>query len=194
MEDIGEQEILNHIINKLFENGCCKFTELKFKDEDIKIKLEILKIICGVKEENEFFKIDNIINIVPRNCLIQQRALAFLNNMTSYSVEELITRFDSISSYYYALRKEEKFTDYLKETKLRAIPFFKMLGFISYINLGKDKSEEILSLMNRNYVRQPINKYIEENRKSLFNIILYYNIVVLNAYDEGTNSNFEQGK
>ena len=194
MEDIEEQAKLNQIIDKLFDDGCCKFIELKFEDEDIKIKFEILKIICGVKEENEFFKIDNIINIVPRNCFIQQRTLAFLNNMKSYRVEQLITRFDSISSYYYALQKETKFINYLKETKFRAIPFFKMLGFISYINLGKDKSEEIISLMNRNYiVRQSISKYIEENRKSLFNIILYYYQVVLSAYDERINGNYDQG-
>ena len=57
-------------------------------------------------------------NIEPQNCLVQQRLLALLQNIAKYSVEELITRFVPISSFFYNLKKDQKFLDYLKEIEV----------------------------------------------------------------------------
>ncbi len=89
-------------------------------------------------------------NIEPQNCLVQQRLLALLQNIAKYSVEELITRFVPISSFFYNLKKDQKFLDYLKRKKFKAIPFFTMIEFCAFINLGKDISQEIIKLMKKN--------------------------------------------
>lgn len=192
MENNIEQEKLNQLIKTLFKDGFCKFNKYNFKDEDVKYKYEILKLICGVvNEEKEDFKIQDIISIIPINCLIQQRILSFLNNMLTYSIEQMITRFDSISSFFYELKKEQKFIDYLKEKKVRLIPFFTMLGFCAYVNLGKDISGNIIGLMKKKYIKNIIDKYIDGTRKSLSHIILYYNKMI-NTYDEGKNGDSKQ--
>ena len=65
-----------------------------------------------------------------------------------------------------------------------------MLGFFAFINLGKDISQEIIKLMKKN-IKENIDKYINEMRKTLFNIILYYSKKVLNSYDEENNNDFQ---
>lgn len=189
IEKENEQEIFNQIINTLFQAGSHEPIKFQFRNEDIKFKLEILKLICGIKAQDQSFQIKEIIDKLPRNGFVQQRCVVFLNNMTSYSLEEMILQFDSISSNFFALKKEKQFIEFLKLKKYRAIPFFTMIGFISYINLRKDVSEEIKDLMKSKYMKKLIEEYITKIRKSLFNIILYYNKSVLNTYDESNNDN-----
>ena len=182
------QKPLREIIESLFKREKIKYNNINCENEDVKIKFEFLKLICGVNDENDYFQIDNIINFTPINCLIQQKALTFLSNIATYSIEELILRYDTISLSFYELKREERFTEYLKNKKFRAIPFFVMLGFISYLNLKKDQSAEIIKLSKKDYIKEIIDKYIDEKRKSLFNIILYYNKTVLHLYDEETST------
>ena len=188
MESNTEQKQLEQIIAKLILNGFYEPNSCNFEDEDIKYRYELLKLVSEVKGEKECFQIHNLKNIEPRNCLVQQRLLALLQNIAEYSIEELITRFDSISSFFYSLKKDQKFLDYLKRKKFKAIPFFTMIGFCAFINLGKDISQEIIKLMKKKFMKVIIEKYINEMRKSLFNILLYYNKLVLHAYDNKENN------
>ena len=192
MENNTEQKQLEQIIAKLTLNGFYEPSSCNFKDEDVKYRYELLKLVSEVKGEKECFQIHNLKNIEPRNCLVQQRLLALLQNIASYSVKELITKFDSISSFFYSLKKDQKFLDYLKRKKFKAIPFFTMVGFTAFINLEKDISQEIIKLMKKKFIKEIIEKYINEMRKSLFNILLYYNKLVLHEYDnKEKNYDFE---
>jgi hypothetical protein len=65
-----------------------------------------------------------------------------------------------------------------------------MLGFCAYVNLGKDISGNIIGLMKNNYIKNIIEKYVDEARKSLSHIILYY-YKIINTYDGGKNSDLE---
>ena len=190
MKNNTEQEQLQQIIETLTLNGFYEPNSYNFENEDVKCRYELLKLISEEKGEKVYFQIYNIKNIEPRNCLVQQRLLTLLQNLASYSVEELITRFDSISSSFYGLKKDQKFISYLKDKKFKAIPFFTMLGFFAFINLGKDISQEIIKIMKKN-IKENVDKYINEMRKTLFNIILYYSKKVLNSDDEENNNDFQ---
>ena len=188
MEPINDEKKLQEIIETLLESGEYELNEYHFKDEDIKYRYEILKLICGVKGEKEILRVHNLKNMQPINCLIQQRLLALFKNIESYSMEELITKYDSISSFFCSLKKEQKFLDYLKQKKYKAIPLFIMLGFCASINLGKDISQDIIELMKKNYIKVIIKNYINEMRKSLSNILFYYDKIVLHVYDDEENN------
>ena len=189
MEDDNNQGKFSQIITTLFEKGCCEFDINDFHDEEDKYKYEILKLICGTgNEEKGIFQIHNLINIIPRNCLVQQKIMTFLENMRHYSIEELIIRYDTISKAFYELKMDKRFIVYLEQKKNRFIPFFNMLGFCAYMNIGKDISGEIIKLIKKNYIKKIIGKYINEMRKSLFNIILYYYKIILINCNEGKNS------
>jgi len=192
MEQSCEQVQLNEVIDRLLNEGFSKFAKCEFKDENLKYKYEMIKLICEGKEEKECLQMKNILNLIPLNGIIQQRIVTFINNMKYYSLEELILKYDSISSFYYELKKEKIFLDFLNLKKYKVIPFFTMLGFCAYVNLNKDISEEIIKLMTKKYIKNIIEKYINKIRKSLFNIILYYNKIVLHIYDEEKNDNCEK--
>lgn len=114
MESTTEQEKLNEIVEKLTLNGFCEPSSSNFENEDVKCRYEFLKLISEVKGEEVCLQINNLKNIEPRNCLVQQRLLTLLQNLAAYSVEQLITRFDSISASFYGLKKDQTFQNYLK--------------------------------------------------------------------------------
>ena len=188
----GEQK-LKDIIDTLFADGYYECLELTSTCLELKYKYKILKLLCIEKKENDGIQkcqlqIKNIINYAPRNGLVQQKMLTFFANIQSYSLKEMITRYDTISKCFSELKKEEIFQEYMNIKKLRAIPFFTMMGFIAYINLGKDISDEISQLSKEKYLKDFINQYIDEKRKSLFNIIYYYKKEVLHEASEEMNS------
>jgi len=188
MNQISNQESLRQIIRILFEKNSCEYIIDKYADEDTKYKYEFLQMICGTSNKTKgIFQINNLININPRNCLIQQRIITFIENMRHYSIEQMIMRYDSISSAFYQIKNDERFIDYLKNKKYRLIPFFTMLGFCAYMNLNKDISGEIIEIIKKKYIKKIIEKYTNEMRKSLFNIILYYYRIVLNNNEEESN-------
>ena len=151
MELNNDQEKLRQIIETLTSNRVCELDAYNFKDEDVKYRFEILKLMCGSKED--CLQINNLVDMQPINCLIQQRCLTLLQNIASYTFEELIMRFDSISSYFYELKEDQKFSDYLKGKKYKAIPFFILVGFCAFINLEKDISHEIKQLMKKKFLK-----------------------------------------
>ena len=188
MELNSEQEKFKRIIEALTLTGVYELNSYNFTNEDIKIRFEILKLICEVKDKRGFLQIKNIINIQPKNCIFQQRLFTFLQNLGEYTIEELITKFDSVSSSFYELKKDQRFLDYLKGKNFRAIPFFTMLGCFAFINLGADISKEIIKIIKKKYIKDIIEKYISIMRKSLSNILLYYYKIFLNSLDDEENN------
>lgn len=192
MEHNNDQEKLAQIIEALTSTGVYELDPYNFEDEDAKYRYKILTLICGFKkDEKGFLQINNIKEMKPINCLIQLRLLTLLQNIAAYTLEELIIRFDSISSCFYQLKQEKKFLDYLKEKKSKEIPFFTMIGFFAFTNLGKDISKEIKNLKKKDFIKVIIEKYINEMRKSLFNILLYYYQVVLHSNDNEEEINYD---
>ena len=169
-----EKEELNKIIESLIHKGISPQPKLKFSDEDIENKYEILKIICGVSSEKDDLNIQNIFNIKPINSPVQQKIMTFIYNMEFYSINEMIQKYDSLSISYFQLKDENDFINFLKVKKFRMIPFFTMLGFASYMNLKRDTSDEVSKLAKSRYMKDMISHYIIEKRKSLASVILYY--------------------
>ena len=165
-----EKEELNKIIESLIHKGISPQPKLKFSDEDIKNKYEILKIICGVSSEKDDLNIQNIFNIKPINSPVQQKIMTFIYNMEFYSINEMIQKYDSLSISYFQLKDENDFINFLKVKKFRMIPFFTMLGFASYMNLKRDI----------------------EKRKSLASVILYYFKAILEDDNNEKNTDVSQ--
>ena len=63
MEPINDEKKLQEIIETLLESGEYELNEYHFKDEDIKYRYEILKLICGVKGEKEILRVHNLKNM-----------------------------------------------------------------------------------------------------------------------------------
>ena len=169
-----EKEELNKIIESLLHKGISPQPKLKFSDEDIKYKYEILKIICGVSNEKDDLNIQNIINIKPINSPVQQKIVTFIYNMEFYSINEMIQKYDSLSISYFELKEEKDFINFLKEKKYRMIPFFTMLDFACYMNLKRDASDEVSKLAKSKYMKNMISHYIIEKRKYLPSTLLCY--------------------
>ena len=191
-----EKEELNKIIESLIHKGISPQPKLKFSDEDIENKYEILKIICGVSNEKEKgdLNIQNIFNIKPINSPVQQKIMTFIYNMEFYSINEMIQKYDSLSISYFQLKDENDFINFLKVKKFRMIPFFTMLGFASYMNLKRDTSDEVSKLAKSKYMKDMISHYIIEKRKSLASIILYYIKAILEDDNNEENTDVSQSK
>ena len=191
-----EKEELNKIIESLIHKGISPQPKLKFSDEDIENKYEILKIICGVSSEKEKddLNIQNIFNIKPINSPVQQKIMTFIYNMEFYSINEMIQKYDSLSISYFQLKDENDFINFLKVKKFRMIPFFTMLGFASYMNLKRDTSDEVSKLAKSKYMKDMISHYIIEKRKSLASVILYYIKAILEDDNNEENTDVLQTK
>ena len=191
-----EKEELNKIIESLIHKGTSPQPKLKFSDEDIENKYEILKIICGVSNEKEKgdLNIQNIFNIKPINSPVQQKIMTFIYNMEFYSINEMIQKYDSLSISYFQLKDENDFINFLKVKKFRMIPFFTMLGFASYMNLKRDTSDEVSKLAKSKYMKDMISHYIIEKRKSLASVILYYIKAILEDDNNEENTDVFQSK
>ena len=191
-----EKEELNKIIESLIHKGISPQPKLKFSDEDIENKYEILKIICGVSSEKEKddLNIQNIFNIKPINSPVQQKIMTFIYNMEFYSINEMIQKYDSLSISYFQLKDENDFINFLKVKKFRMIPFFTMLGFASYMNLKRDTSDEVYKLAKSKYMKDMISHYIIEKRKSLASVILYYIKAILEDDNNEENTDVFQTK
>ena len=191
-----EKEELNKIIESLIHKGISPQPKLKFSDEDIKNKYEILKIICGVSNEKEKgdLNIQNIFNIKPINSPVQQKIMTFIYNMEFYSINEMIQKYDSLSISYFQLKDENDFINFLKVKKFRMIPFFTMLGFASYMNLKRDISDGVYKLAKSKYMKDMISHYIIEKRKSLASVILYYFKAILEDDNNEENTDVFQSK
>ena len=191
-----EKEEFNKIIESLIHKGISPQPKLKFSDEDIENKYEILKIICGVSNEKEKgdLNIQNIFNIKPINSPVQQKIMTFIYNMEFYSINEMIQKYDSLSISYFQLKDENDFINFLKVKKFRMIPFFTMLGFASYMNLKRDTSDEVSKLAKSKYMKDMISHYIIEKRKSLASVILYYIKAILEDDNNEENTDVLQSK
>ena len=187
-----EKEELNKIIESLIHKGISPQPKLKFSDEDIKNKYEILKIICGVSSEKDDLNIQNIFNIKPINSPVQQKIMTFIYNMEFYSINEMIQKYDSLSISYFQLKDENDFINFLKVKKFRMIPFFTMLGFASYMNLKRDISDGVYKLAKSKYMKDMISHYIIEKRKSLASVILYYFKAILEDDNNEKNTDVSQ--
>ena len=154
MEHNKDQEKFLKIIEILTLTGVDELSPYKFEDEDAKYRYKILTLICGFKKDDkEFLKINNIKEMKPINWLVQQRLLILLENIVAYTLEELIIRFDSISSCFYQLKQEQKIFGLSKRKKSKEIPFFTNIGFFAFINLGKDISIEIKNLKKKYFYK-----------------------------------------
>ena len=189
-----EKEELNKIIESLIHKGISPQPKLKFSDEDIKNKYEILKIICGVSSEKDDLNIQNIFNIKPINSPVQQKIMTFIYNMEFYSINEMIQKYDSLSISYFQLKDENDFINFLKVKKYRMIPFFTMLCFASYMNLKRDISDGVYKLAKSKYMKDMISHYIIEKRKSLASVILYYIKAILEDDNNEENTDVLQTK
>ena len=191
-----EKEELNKIIESLIHKGISPQPKLKFSDEDIENKYEILKIICGISYEKEKgdLNIQNIFNIKPINSPVQQKIMTFIYNMEFYSINEMIQKYDSLSISYFQLKDENDFINFLKVKKYRMIPFFTMLGFASYMNLKRDISDGVYKLAKSKYMKDMISHYIIEKRKSLASVILYYIKAILEDDNNEKNTDVFQTK
>ena len=154
MEHNKDQEKLAQIIEALTSTGVYELGPYKFEDEDAKYRYKILTLKnSSKKDEKEFLQINNIKEMKPINCLVQHRLLTLLQNIAEYTLEELIIRFDSISSCFYQLKQKQKIFGLSKRKKSKEIPFFTKIGFFAFINLGKDISIEIKNLKKKDFYK-----------------------------------------
>ena len=69
--------------------------------------------------------------------------------------------------------------------KIKLIPFFQVVRFIAFLNNNTDISLNIINLIKNNKNIKPyIENYIEKIKGSLWKIIVLYNHLVLQIYEE----------
>ena len=178
-----EENKLNQVIFKLLLSSKVIVPKLNLLKEDNIIKLKLLNMMCKANDKTDEIQIIKIKDINNQNRL-EILIYKFIGHLTKYSIKELITSVDTISNFYFTLKKVDIFKDYLKTIKKKTIPFFTMIGFIAYINLKKDISENIEKLMKNKYIKELIDEYIEIKKGWLWRIIHLYINLVLHGYDD----------
>ena len=158
---------VNQLVNQLLEKGNLKMPNIDITTDDEKIKLNIINMMCKMKEEDDEIHF-NVIKILPLDCPLQSLIILFFINLAIYPVKELLLGDDAISSLYFTIKSEKEFIDFVKtkrEKQKKIIPFFLMIEFIAYINIQKDTSKDVEKLMKNNFIKGYISQYIEKKKK-----------------------------
>lgn len=178
-----EENILNQVIFQVLQFSKIKVPKLNLLKEENIIKLKLLNMMCKTNDKTDEIQIINI-NDINNQKELQILIYKFIGHFTKYSIKELITSVDTISNYYFTLKKVDIFRAYLKNRKKKTIPFFTMIGFIAYINLKKDISENIEKFMKNKYIKKLVDEYIEIKKGWLWRIIYLYINLVLHGYED----------
>ena len=177
---------VNQLVNQLLEKGNLKMPNIDITTDDEKIKLNIINMMCKMKEEDDEIHF-NVIKNLPRDCPLQSLIILFFINLAIYPVKELLLGDDAISSLYFTIKSEKEFIDFVKtkrEKQKKIIPFFLMIEFIAYINIQKDTSKDVEKLMKNNFIKGYISQYIEKKRSLAWKIIFLYVYIILDGYDK----------
>ena len=111
-----EENKLNQVIFKLLLSSKVIVPKLNLLKEDNIIKLKLLNIMCKQNDKTDEIQIIKIKDINNQNRL-EILIYKFIGHLTKYSIKELITSVDTISNFYFTLKKVDIFKDYLKTIK-----------------------------------------------------------------------------
>ena len=181
---INEGTIVKEIIDNLIKYGEAKLPKEELKDEDNKDKIKILKMMFQENEKEEILHFNK--NKVESSSNIKLTVMLFVKNLRNYPLKECIENKDTISNNYYCLKEDELFITYLTQMKNKFIPFFQIVRFIAYLNSNNDISYRIANLIKKNkIIKSFVETYINNIQRTLWKIIVIYNKIVLDLYDEG---------
>lgn len=185
-----ENKEIEQLIVQLLKEGKAELAQLNLKtySEGDKLKIQILNMICKAKEEEKEIQCINIIN-PGLDGILQQNIFLFFYNFSKFPLDKLIVNIDTLSNFYFTIKKEKQFADFLKEKQKKYIPFFTMMEFIAKLNVYRDISKDIEKFMKKKYIQQLINQYIERKRASLWKILFIYTSKILKGYEESEISN-----
>ena len=183
MSAIKENEIISKMIDELLEKGQTEISNKQFQDKDNIIKLRLLRMMFQSNEEKEILYYN--INKLEMNSNIKKMITSFIINLKMYSLESCIENRDTISNCYYSIKDDKLFISYFNQMKIKLIPFFQVVRFIAFLNNNTDISLNIINLIKNNKNIKPyIENYIEKIKGSLWKIIVLYNHLVLQIYEE----------
>ena len=180
----NEETIVKDIIDNLINLGEAKLPKEQFKDADNKDKIKILKLMFQENEKEEILHYYK--NKLEASSNVKRILILFVKNLRNYPLKECIENKDIISNNYYCIKEDELFTTYLNQMKNKLIPFFQMVRFIAYLNSNNDISHRITDLIKKNDNIKSYDKvYINNIQRTLWKIIVIYNKIVLDLYEEG---------
>ena len=180
----NEETIVKDIIDNLINLGEAKLPKEQFKDADNKDKIKILKLMFQENEKEEILHYYK--NKLEASSNVKRILILFVKNLRNYPLKECIENKDIISNNYYCIKEDELFTTYLNQMKNKLIPFFQMVKFIAYLNSNNDISHKITNLIKKNdNIKSYVKVYINNIQRTLWKIIVIYNKIVLDLYEEG---------
>ena len=180
----NEETIVKDIIDNLINLGEAKLPKEQFKDADNKDKIKILKLMFQENEKEEILHYNK--NKLEASSNVKRILILFVKNLRNYPLKECIENKDIISNNYYCIKEDELFTTYLNQMKNKLIPFFQMVRFIAYLNSNNDISHRITNLIKKNdNIQSYVKVYINNIQRTLWKIIVIYNKIVLDLYEEG---------
>ena len=183
MSGIKDNEIISKMIDELLEKGQAEIPNKQFQDKDSILKLKLLRMMFQSNGEKEVLYYN--INKLEMSPNIKNMIIAFIKNLRMYSIESCIESRDTISNCYYSIKDDELFISYFNKMKIKLIPFFQVVRLIAFINNNNDISSNIINLIEKNKsIKSYIEKYLEKIKGSLWKIIVLYNHLVLQIYEE----------